>query len=150
MMAKIRLVTTIHAPRERVFDLARDIDAHMESAGKTKERAVDGVTSGLIGLGETVTWEARHFGVRQRLTVRITEFEYPAMFADEMVSGAFKSMKHTHRFEAIEGGTEMVDEFEFVSPMGVLGRFVDWVFLRRYMERFIVQRNRILKEMAER
>ena len=149
-MVKIRLVTTIHAPRERVFDLARNIDAHMESTGKTKERAVDGVTTGLIGLGETVTWEARHFGIRQRLKVQITEFEYPAMFKDEMVFGAFKSMKHTHRFEEIPNGTEMVDEFEFKSPMGILGRVAECVFLRRYMEFFLIQRNAVLKEMAER
>ncbi len=148
-MAEIRVVTTIYAPRERVFDLARSIDAHMVSTGKTQERAVDGVVSGLIGLGETVTWEARHFGIRQRLKVRITEFDRPVMFADEMVFGAFKSMNHTHRFVEVEGGTEMIDEFRYEAPLGILGRVAERVFLSRYMKRFLINRNRVLKEVGE-
>jgi len=133
----------------KVFDLARNIDAHMASTGKTKELAIDGVTTGLIGFGETVTWEARHFGIRQRLKVQITEYEYPVLFADEMVFGAFKSMKHTHRFYEVDAGTEMVDEFEFQSPFGVLGSLIDWLFLKRYMKRFLIERSSVLKEMAE-
>ena len=93
-MLVIRLWTPIAAPPERVFDLARSIDAHQDSAEGTQERAIGGVTKGLIGLGEEVTWKARHFGIKQRLTVRITRFERPARFQDVMVSGAFKSMKH--------------------------------------------------------
>jgi ligand-binding SRPBCC domain-containing protein len=148
-MAHIRVVTEISVPRSQVFDLARSIDAHMASTGKTKECAIDGVTTGLIGLGETVTWEARHFGIRQRLQVQITAYEYPELFVDEMIFGAFKSMKHTHRFIEVAGGTEMVDEFEFISPMGVLGKFADWLFLKRYMERFLIKRNQVLKALAE-
>jgi ligand-binding SRPBCC domain-containing protein len=95
---ELRLSTMIKAPRERVFDLARSIDAHKISTKGTEERAIAGVTSGLIGLNDEVTWEARHFGLRQKLTVRITEFERPCRFQDVMVSGAFKSMIHDHEF----------------------------------------------------
>lgn len=148
-MAEIRVVTTIHAPRERVFDLARSIDAHMDSASGTKEQAIDGVTSGLIGMDDTVTWEAKHFGVRQRLKVKITAFDYPVMFADEMVFGAFKSMRHTHRFVEVGNDTEMIDEFVFEAPLGVLGRIAEKFFLTRYMRRFLIERNRVLRDIAE-
>ena len=103
----------------------------------------------MIGMGEEVTWEARHFGVKQRLTVRITGFERPLRFQDVMVSGAFKSMKHDHEFMAQPPGTLMMDRFEFESPFGFLGRIVDRVFLFGYMRRFLVRRNRELKNMAE-
>lgn len=89
-MPVIRLETIIHAPLQVCFDVSRSIDLHMESTAETGERAIAGVTSGLIGLGEFVTWEAVHFGIRQRLTAKITEFEEPRLFVDEMVSGAFK------------------------------------------------------------
>jgi len=69
-MAKVRIVTKIAAPIGVCFNLARDIDFHTRSLRDTGERAVGGRTSGLIGLGESVTWEARHLGVRQRLTAR--------------------------------------------------------------------------------
>ena len=142
-------MTSIAAPPERVFDLARSIDAHQPSAKGTQERAVGGVTHGLIGMGDEVTWEARHFGIKQRLTVRITGFERPARFEDIMISGAFKSMKHRHEFIAHPPGTLMVDRFEFESPFGFIGHFVDRLFLAGYMRRFLVRRNQELKKMAE-
>ena len=148
-MPVIQLSTVIRAPRDRVFDLARSIDAHQDSAGGTDERAVAGVTKGLIGMDGEVTWEARHFGVRQRLTVRVTAFERPKHFQDVMVSGAFKSMVHDHEFTEHPAGTLMSDRFEFRSPLGILGAIVDRVFLASYMRRFLVRRNEVLKQLAE-
>ena len=132
-----------------MFDLSRSIDAHQESAVGTRERAVAGKTKGLIGLGEEVTWEARHFGFRQRLTVRITAMERPLRFQDCMVRGAFRTMRHDHEFIPLENGTLMKDRFEFESPGGFLGRVFDRHFLCGYLRRFLVRRNKVLKELAE-
>jgi ligand-binding SRPBCC domain-containing protein len=148
-MPVIELSTVIRAPRERVFDLARSIDAHQDSTGGSEERAFSGITRGLIGMNEEVTWEARHFGVRQKLTVRITAFERPAHFQDIMISGAFSSMTHDHLFEEHPEGTLMRDRFEFTSPLGILGRIADGLFLTGYMRRFLVRRNAVLKQFAE-
>ncbi len=148
-MAVIDLETRISAPRERVFDLARSIDLHRASTGASGEEAVAGVTSGLIGRGETVTWCARHLGVRQRLTVLITEFDPPNSFTDEMTKGAFASMRHQHLFRAEVGCTVMVDHFEFRSPFGIIGRVVDALFLTGYLRRFLVERNGVVKRVAE-
>jgi ligand-binding SRPBCC domain-containing protein len=148
-MPVIELTTQIHAPRDRVFDLARSIDAHQDSTRGTEERAVAGVTRGLIGMNEAVTWEARHFGVRQRLTVRITAFDRPRHFQDVMISGAFKRMVHDHEFVDHPMGTLMRDCFEFQSPLGIIGRIADELFLASYMRRFLVRRNEVLKQLAE-
>lgn len=148
-MLTIPLETQIHAPIERVFDLARSIDAHMDSTGKTGEKAVAGRTAGLIKLGEQVTWEAKHFGVRQRLTIEVTAMQHPTMFEDVMVRGAFKMMRHTHRFAENDGLTTMSDTFTFAAPLGPLGRIAERAFLTRYMRAFLLERNRILKAIAE-
>jgi ligand-binding SRPBCC domain-containing protein len=148
-MPVIELSTVIHAPRERVFDLARSIDAHQDSTGGTEERAVAGVTKGLIDLNEEVTWQAWHMGVRQRLTVRVTGFDRPSYFQDVMIAGAFKSMVHDHWFVEHPDGTLMRDRFEFQSPLGFLGAMADRLFLTTYMRRFIVRRNEVLKQLAE-
>jgi hypothetical protein len=66
----IELNTTIAAPIERVFDLSRSIDLHANSASGTSEQAIAGVTSGLIEIGQEVTWRARHFGIWQTLRKR--------------------------------------------------------------------------------
>ncbi len=132
-----------------MFDLARCIDAHQDSTEGTHERAVAGVTSGLIGLNDEVTWEARHLGVTQRLTVRVTAFDRPSHFQDIMIKGAFKRMKHDHNFLEHLSGTLMIDRFEFQSPFGILGSIVDRIFLAGYLRRFLVRRNSVLKKLAE-
>ena len=148
-MPIIELETTIAAPIAVCFDLARNIDFHQVSAGKTRERAVGGVTSGLISLGETVTFEATHFGVRQRLTSIISAYDRPNYFRDEMVKGAFSFIRHDHRFKEKEGLTVMRDRFEFGSPLGILGRLANWLVLTNYLKRFISERNMALKREAE-
>src|SRR4051812_8395606 len=131
-MPVIELTTLVRAPRERLFDLSRSIDAHQESAKATQERAIAGVTTGLIGLNDLVTWEARHFAIRQKLTVRITRLDRPRHFQDVMESGAFKRMTHDHYFSDNATGTVMLDRVEFESPFGLLGRIAD-LFLTTYM-----------------
>lgn len=148
-MPVIDLVTRIAAPVERVFDLARSIDLHADSTAGTGERAIAGVTSGLISLGEDVTWRAKHLGVWQTLTVRITRFERPILFTDTMLRGAFRCFEHQHFFEPTSNGTLMRDVFEYRSPWGLVGRLADVLFLERYMRTFLIMRNRTLKEVAE-
>jgi ligand-binding SRPBCC domain-containing protein len=148
-MALIELHTTIAAPIERVFDLSRSIELHIDSTSKTGERAIAGATSGLISLDQEVTWRARHLGVWQTLTVRITEFERPTHFADAMVRGAFYRMEHHHYFKPGNNGTMMRDVFAYELPLGMLGRIVDFVFLERYMRSLLIERNRVIKEAAE-
>ena len=148
-MPKIELITVINAPIEKVFDLARNIDLHVESTKQTKERAIAGKTSGLIGLGETVTWEATHFGIRQTLTSKITAFDYPNFFVDDMVQGAFKRIHHEHHFANVDGRTEMKDIFVFESPFGMLGKFFNWLVLTKYMTGLLKKRNEVIKVAAE-
>lgn len=148
-MVEIVMDTFIAAPRERVFDLARSIDLHQRSLEHTRERAVGGRTSGLIGMGETVTWRARHLGVTQHLTSRISGYERPRWFQDEMVCGAFAWMVHDHYFDTVEGGTVLRDVFRFAAPLGPLGRVAEALVLRRYMTRFLAVRNDVIRRIAE-
>jgi ligand-binding SRPBCC domain-containing protein len=126
--------------REQLFDLARSIDAHVDSQADAGERAVAGVTSGLIGVGQEVTWRARHFGVPVRMTSRITSLMFPERFVDEQVRGPFKAFRHVHEFEARGNGSLMTDRVEFTAPFGPLGRIVERLVLRRYLERLIAER----------
>ncbi len=148
-MPIIHLETFINAPIERVFDLSRSIDLHKISTAQTKEEAIAGVTSGLIGKGEWVTWRAKHLGITQKLTSKITSFESPYYFADEQVKGAFQSFKHEHYFEKHHKGTLLKDVFEFEAPFGPLGRLANVLFLKNYMRRFLKERNKVLKSFSE-
>lgn len=148
-MPIIELRTEIKADIELVFDLTRSIDLHKISAAHTKEKAVGGRTSGLLEPGETVTWRAKHLGVYQELTSKVTGFDRPVYFADEMVKGAFKRFRHEHFFSTEKGGTLMIDIFDYESPLGFLGKVADKLFLEKYMTRFLSNRNEGLKHYAE-
>lgn len=148
-MPIIKLWTEIKADQEIVFDLARSIDLHKISTEHTNERAIAGKTKGLIGLDETVTWRAKHFGIYQKLTSKVTEFDRPNYFADEMVKGAFKRFRHEHHFVALSGGTLVTDIFDYTSPFGFLGRLIDKLILEKYMTELLATRNEIIKNFAE-
>lgn len=140
MTQTIRVETWIAATPERCFDAARDLDLHAKLAAHTGERAVGGRLTGLIEANEEVTWQARHFGVVQRFTSRITKFDRPHSFQDAMVRGAFRAFVHDHTFAPENGGTRMTDTLVFEAPFGILGRIVERLVLRRYLERFLVER----------
>jgi ligand-binding SRPBCC domain-containing protein len=147
-MVQIELVTTIAAPIERCFDLSRSIDLHMASTNWTGERAIAGVTSGLIAMNEEVTLHGRHFGVPIQHTSRITAFDPPRHFQDCMVRGAFKRFCHDHHFESVNRNTRMIDRIQFSAPLGVLGRLVE-PLLERHMRALLVRRNECIKRTAE-
>ena len=141
--------TEINAPPEICFDLVRDISLHLSTLENTVEKAVAGRTAGKIHLGETVTFEGKHFGFKQRLTVKVTEMEKPRYFTDEMIEGRFKSFRHKHEFIADGGGTRMRDTLEWTSPFGILGRIVDFLLLKNHLRKIVLHRNAKLKEVAE-
>ena len=144
MTASFMCRTESQLPVERLFDLARSIDVHVESQRTSGERAVSGVTSGLIGEGQEVTWRARHFGIPLTMTSRITHLDFPRSFTDEQVKGPFKTFRHVHDFSATATGSIMTDRVEFTAPFGILGRLVEKLVLRRYLERLIADRGMFL------
>jgi ligand-binding SRPBCC domain-containing protein len=146
---RIQLTTAIAAPVERCFDLARSIDLHMASTDWTGERAIAGVTAGLIGLGQEVTWSGRHFGFRITHTSRITALEFPSYFQDSMVRGKFSRFCHDHYFETRESKTLMKDVMEFEAPLGLLGWSAEKLLLERHMRRLLARRNRCIQRTAE-
>lgn len=148
-MPEIRLETYINADINLVFDLSRSIDLHQISTADTEEKVVGGRLSGLILLGERVTWQARHFGLVQKLTSKITALHAPDYFVDEMRKGAFKSFKHEHIFRFNGQQTVMTDVFTYVSPCWVFGRIADYLFLKAYMKRLLFKRNQVIKVYAE-
>lgn len=148
-MPTIHLTTVIHAPLERVFNLSRSITLHKRSMEHVKEEAIKGRINGLIEYDETVTWRARHLGKTRELTTRITAMQHPAYFCDEMVAGDFKHMKHEHFFKEINNGTIAIDIMEFSSPYGSLGVLFEKIYLKRYLTKLLLLRNKAIKEFAE-
>ncbi len=148
-MPLIHLTTFIEAPAQRVFDLSRSIDFHQQSMQHTDEKAVDGITTGLIKLNERVTWQAKHLFKTRQFETMITAMEASHFFEDAMVRGDFESVRHRHHFKQIANGTIMIDLFSFETPYQKLGELVNWLFLTRYMKKLLQRRNQMLQHYAE-
>lgn len=144
-METIRLEKWINAPVERCFLLSLSIDLYTATAGKSREEAIAGVTDGLIGEGETVTFRGRHFGLWLRHTSRIETLRPYSHFRDVMVSGPFRSFQHDHHFAAMNDGTRMRDEIRFSIGLWPVGR----ILARRRLREFLIERNAVIKRVAE-
>ena len=148
-MSQIKITTVIKSDIKSVFDQSRNIDFHQKSTVHTNEEAIDGKTSGLIEMNESVTWRAKHFGIYQKFTSQITAFQSPLYFVDEMTKGAFKDFRHEHHFKSTALGTQMIDVLNFNSPFGLLGKIIDALVLKKYLKNLLISRNNMLKEELE-
>jgi len=142
--ASIECTTRSSRSPAEMFDRARDIGLHTASQSAADERAVAGVVTGLIGLGEEVTWRARHFGVPLLLTSRITTFDAPHRFVDEQVRGPFARFRHEHLFEADGTGSVMIDRLEYAAPLGPLGGIAERLVVTRHLRRLLQARGAFL------
>ncbi len=144
-MKSIQLATWINAPVERCFLLSLSIDLHVAGAHKTGERAIAGVTTGLIGLGETVTFKGRHLLLRRKHTARIELLRPYSYFQDVMVSGSFRQFEHDHHFAVMDDGTRIRDEVRFTSRWGSMAESL----VRKRLKEFLKERNAVIKRVAE-
>lgn len=148
-MTTIHLSTKIKSSKQVIFDLSRNINVHKLSTAKSNETAIDGITSGLINKGETVTWRGKHFGFYLTHKSIISAMEIPSYFVDEMVEGKFKSFKNEHSFIEGNGFVMMIDKIEYQTPYGIFGKLFDAFILKKHLTNFINERNSVLKELAE-
>ena len=148
-MTTINLITKIKAPLQTVLDVSRNIDIHQQSASKSKEKAIAGVTSGLINFNETVTWRGKHFGFYLTHKSRMTAMDLHDYFVDEMEEGKFKTFRHEHFFEEKNKVTIMTDKLQYETPFGIIGKLFDVLFLKKHLTQFLLERNKILKRVSE-
>ncbi|RZS99914.1 SRPBCC family protein [Aquimarina brevivitae] len=147
-MTVIKLTTTIKAPIEKVFNLSRSIDFHIKTASKTNEKVIAGRSTGLIELGETVTWKGKHFVLYLTHQSLITQYDFPKSFTDEMVSGHFNYFKHQHLFDTDHTYTYMTDILSYQVPYGKIGSLIDFLWIKKHLTQFLLHRNTLLKERA--
>src|SRR5689334_21768353 len=148
-MPLIHLTTFIAAPRERVFDLSRSVSVHRHSMKHKEEQVIAGPPSGLLQKGDEVTWQAKHVFKKRTLQTRMIEMNSPEFFCNEQAVGDFQMMQHEHYFKAIENGTIMIDQFRYESPFGGVGKFLNTIYLHRYMTSLLKHRNEVIKSIAE-
>ena len=143
-MAVVEVVTLVRCPPERLFDLCLDMDVHRASLAGSRETATTSTGRPVLGPGDEVTLQARHLGIRWRLTSRVTEYDRPLRFVDEQVRGPFRAMRHEHRFDAAGPGlVQMTDRMTVVFPL------VSRALVAPYLRRLLRARADHLRRVAE-
>jgi len=148
-MVKIHLTTAIHAPAKRVFDLSRNINLHRIFSSASYEKALEGINTELIKENESVTWQAKYLLKKREFTLKITSLETPRHFTIHLKEGGFKFFRHEHYFKAFKNGTFLIDVVEFESSYGLIGKWIEKLFLTRYIHNLLLQRNEVIKQYAE-
>ncbi len=149
-MTIIEATTIIDAPAEVCFHLSLNINLELYAAHQYGIKAIGGVTTGTIGLGERVTWKIRQFGIYMTHTSEITRLEAPTYFQDAMVRGLFRSFHHDHFFRSLNPhSTEMRDELHFSLPTYLLGGITERLLVQRRLTQFLAARNALIKQNAE-
>lgn len=148
-MPSVKMKTHINADIKSCFDLSRDVAIHKQSLKRAALRAVSGKTSGLLELGEWVSWEEKHFGQLQHFTLKISELEAPLYFVEEMVEGMFKSFRNEFRFKANGDSTLLTNRIYLELPYGLLGKLIKNLFINFYTKKLLQSRLEYLKTAIE-
>jgi ligand-binding SRPBCC domain-containing protein len=101
----------------------------------------------LVELGSRIVLKGRRWGIPQRIVSEITAFEPPATFTDTQVEGPFRKWVHTHRFEAVPGGTRVHDRVEYEPPGGLLGLVARPALIERDLQWIFEYRTKKLTEL---
>jgi ligand-binding SRPBCC domain-containing protein len=148
-METIRLGTWINAPVERCFLLSLSVDLRVAAARSTPKSASVPAPDGMIGEGETLTFRGSHFGVYWRHTSLIEKLRPHSYYRDVMIAGPFQYLEHDHHFAAMDDGTRMRDDIRFSARGGLMGRLATRIYLRRRLKAYLMERNAMIKRLAE-
>jgi ligand-binding SRPBCC domain-containing protein len=146
----IEVVALVGAAPAVVFELELDVGVHAESMAGSREVASTSTGHRRLGLGDEVTFQARHFGLPWRMTSRITRYDAPHCFVDEQIRGPFRALHHEHVFEDLgDDRTRMIDRMTITAPFGPLGVLVTRVVLAPYLRRLLERRSAHIKCLAD-
>lgn len=145
-MSEFALETELWLPRPRAevfgfFAEARNLETLTPTWLKFKV-----LTPAPIAMraGTLIDYRIRVHGMPIRWRTEIAEWEPPHQFVDLQLRGPYTLWHHTHTFEERRGGTLCLDRVRY-RPHG--GALINWLFVRRDVERIFQYRQQRLKEL---
>jgi len=100
-----------------------------------------------LATGTRIRYRLSLHGAPVSWTTEIRCWDPPSRFIDVQLSGPYRLWHHTHRFEACNGGTRMIDVVRYRLPFGPIGRLVNALVVRRDVERIFDYRNSRIGEI---
>jgi hypothetical protein len=94
--------------------------------------------------GALIDYRITVHGLPLRWRTEITDWDSPHRFVDVQLRGPYTLWHHTHTFEERDGGTLCGDVVRY-RPRG--GTLINWLFVRRDVERIFCYRQQRMKEL---
>ena len=88
-------------------------------------------------------------GVPVRWRTLIDAFDPPHSFHDVQARGPYRAWRHTHTFEAVDGGTLVGDQVEYSLPLGPLGEIANRLVVRSQLAEIFRFRARAIESIFE-
>ena len=97
--------------------------------------------------GTVIDYNIKVMGIRVHWRTLITSYNPPNQFVDEQTKGPYLLWIHTHTFKVKDEGVEIHDCIEYSIPMGLLGRFVHFLWIKRKLDQIFDFRRRKIEEI---
>ncbi|MEC7799632.1 MAG: SRPBCC family protein, partial [Candidatus Neomarinimicrobiota bacterium] len=88
-----------------------------------------------MGKGTVIDYTIRLFKIPVHWRTLITKYDPPHEFIDEQMKGPYNFWHHTHKFKKVDGGVEISDKVIYSIPMGIIGRFLHFLWIKRDLEK---------------
>ncbi|MEO0551788.1 MAG: SRPBCC family protein [Bacteroidota bacterium] len=85
-------------------------------------------------------------GLPVRWTTEITHVNEPLYFIDEQRFGPYALWHHQHHFKAVDSGVKMTDIVNYAIPLGIFGRFANWLFVSKKVRAIFDYRFEVLEK----
>jgi ligand-binding SRPBCC domain-containing protein len=87
------------------------------------------------------------FNIPLKWITEITWVMAPVTFIDKQQKGPYAFWEHTHTFTQAPGGVKMTDEVLYALPLGILGRIMHYIIVKRKLENIFNYRKSTLEKI---
>jgi ligand-binding SRPBCC domain-containing protein len=99
--------------------------------------------------GSLIDYTISLFGISIHWRTLITDYEPPFRFVDQQIKGPYAFWHHTHTFQSVEGGVEIIDSVKYSLPFGWLGILAHSIWVRNNLERIFEHRKAVIQNYFE-
>ena len=102
-----------------------------------------------MSTGRLIDYKIYLMGIPIHWRTLITDFEPPHMFVDQQIKGPYTMWHHTHTFQKVDGGVEIKDRVVYSIPFSILGRLLNFLWIRKDLENIFNYRKKVIDELFE-
>jgi hypothetical protein len=102
-----------------------------------------------MSIGRLIDYKIYLMGIPIHWRTLITDFDPPHTFIDQQIKGPYTIWHHTHTFQNVDGGVEIKDRVVYSIPFSILGRILNFLWIRKDLENIFNYRKKVIDELFE-